>query len=115
MLDVAWYRPPNRPIPFSSNIRNKVCIPSKKQTAKIVIAIRENNIDLSRLKLTALDSSMYKSEVIAIVFIGLEPANLKIFYLLKKLPVFFYIFFFSEPGEKFEFSFLMYEIKVLTY
>jgi hypothetical protein len=57
----------------SKEVMYKLLIASIVEYNKIVIAIRLKSIDLSRLKVTALDNNKNKIEKITTLFKGLEP------------------------------------------
>jgi hypothetical protein len=52
---VAWNNPPNKPIPVSRLLIYKVPIACIEENSKAIKAILLYNIDLSRLKVTALE------------------------------------------------------------
>ena len=54
---VTLNNPPYTPIPFSSALVNKLFKAKKLAKSKPVITILENNIDLSRLKVTAFETN----------------------------------------------------------
>ena len=65
-MDVAWKRPPYKPIPLSRDIIFRFSRARTEEVTKIVIVIREYKIDLSRLKVTALDNNRDNKEKIRI-------------------------------------------------
>lgn len=67
VLDVAWNKPPYKPIPLSKYVKYKLSMLSKEEYNKIMMATRENSIDLSRLELTALENNNNKIEKITIM------------------------------------------------
>lgn len=67
VIDVAWNKPPNKPIPLFKYVTYRLSIASKKEYNEIKVASREKSMDLSRLKVTALDNNKNKIDVINIV------------------------------------------------
>ena len=61
---VAWNKPPYKPIPASKQVIYKLAKPSSEEYSKTIIATLLKSIDLSRLKVTALDNSKNSIEKI---------------------------------------------------
>ena len=57
---VAWNKPPYKPIPPSKDTRYKLFKAIKEEYNKMVIPILLKSIDLSRLKVTALDKEVVR-------------------------------------------------------
>jgi len=70
---VVWNKPLYIPIPVSKQVIYKLAIASKDEYNKMIIATLLKSIDLSRLKVTALDNNKNNIEKINIVFKGIEP------------------------------------------
>ena len=79
---VTLNNPPYTPIPFSSALVNKLFKAKKLAKSKPVITILENNIDLSRLKVTAFETNKEINKEINIKFAS-------------ETIIFFFYFFFS--------------------
>jgi len=79
---VTLNNPPYTPIPFSSALVNKLFKAKKLAKSKPVITILENNIDLSRLKVTAFETNKEINKEINIKFAS-------------DTIIFFFYFFFS--------------------
>jgi hypothetical protein len=79
---VTLNNPPYTPIPFSSALVNKLFKAKKLAKSKPVITILENNIDLSRLKVTAFEINKEINIKVALFFFF-------IFTLLNKKIIFF--------------------------
>lgn len=56
VIGVAWNRPPYKPTPLSKKETSKLFATSWLEHRSIIIVSLEYSIDLSRLKVTALDS-----------------------------------------------------------
>jgi hypothetical protein len=79
---VTLNNPPYTPIPFSSALVNKLFKAKKLAKSKPVITILENNIYLSRLKVTAFEINKEINIKVALFFFF-------IFTLLNKKIIFF--------------------------
>ena len=84
---VTLNNPPYTPIPFSSALVNRLFKAKKLAKSKPVITILENNIDLSRLKVTAFETNKEINKEINIkVALNLF---LKIYRVIQKIIFFF--------------------------
>lgn len=69
---VTLNNPPYTPIPFSSALVNKLFKAKKLAKNKPVITILENNMDLSRLKVTAFETNKEINKEINIKCFGIK-------------------------------------------
>ena len=63
VVDVAWNKPPNIPIPLFKNKKYKLSYVINAEISKIVIVALEYKIDLSRLKVIELDNNNKINEI----------------------------------------------------
>ena len=57
VVAVVWNNPPNIPTPLARNRRDKFSQAIKAENSKIIIVVREYNMDLSRLEVMELDNN----------------------------------------------------------
>ena len=91
---VTLNNPPYTPIPFSNALVNKLFKAKKLAKSKPVITILENNIDLSRLKVTAFETNKEINKEINIKVVSVLRAFCFIFLKKYRAILFFLLIFF---------------------